>query len=144
MTRRRFLGSVSVYIAAITGCLAVPPPESGSQANLGTERLNISKNNGNYTIEIVPEIGTGGDWEPFRNVEIVVENMFGETVCREPIGDLTKSGEYDAEVFTCDSFPHTITYEFDRDLCDEKTGVQKLVYNETHDVWRGELILCDE
>jgi hypothetical protein len=139
-TRRRLLALVPIVASSFAGCV----PESGSQASLGIESLNVSESNGIYTIEMTPEVGVVGDWEPFRNVSVIVQNESGTVVCRKPIDDLTKSGEYDLVTFTCGEFPHTITYEFDRDPCQGNTTVHKRVYVEETDRWTEEFVECAE
>lgn len=139
LSRRQLIVLVPSIIGVFSGCV----PESGSQANLSTDSLNVSETDGSYTIEVVPEVGGRGDWEPFRNVSVLVKTETGNVTCRHAIGDLTEIGEHEPVTFTCDEFPHTITYEVDRELCNDEVGVSKRVYVDERDWWTEEFVSCE-
>ncbi|GAA3879120.1 hypothetical protein GCM10022627_35000 [Haloarcula argentinensis] len=107
------------------------------------ELYNVTESNRTYSIEIAPSVGVVGDWEPFHHVSVLAKNKNGEVSCRKHIGDLTKSGDYEPVTFTCNEFPHTITYEIDRDPCSQGTSVSKYVYNPEQDLWQPEKVECE-
>lgn len=129
--RRRLLGFVPAAAGALAGCFSV----NSSNASLRTDSLTVSASNGTYSIEIVPEVTVEGDWEPFRNVSVIVKNDSGEVICQKPIGDLTRAGTYESVRFNCDAFPSVLTYEIDRDPCSQGTMVFKNVYDPEQDLW---------
>lgn len=139
LSRRRVLTLTPVAMGVFSGCV----PESGRQATLRIDSLNVSKSDGSYAIEVIPEVGVGGDWEPFRNVDVVVQNEAGSPVCRHQLGELGTVGEYDPVQFSCHEFPYTISYEFDRGPCADQTSVLKRVYVPEQDWWSEELVTCD-
>jgi len=139
LPRRRLLGFVPVAMGALAGCNLV----NTSNASLRSNLLRVSDENGTYLIEIVPEVGVAGDWEPFYNVSVIADNEYREVICRKPIGDLTQAGEYEPVTFTCEAFPYIITYEIDRDPCSQGTLVYKDVYDPEQDLWVEYTVDCD-
>ena len=138
-TRRRLLALVPIVASSFAGCV----PESGSQASLGIESLNVSESNGIYTIEMTPEVGVVGDWEPFRNVSVVATNGDGEVLCRQSLGDLTEPGNHERVTLACSGFPHTITYEIEGDPCSQDTTVTKIVYDPEQEEWLPKDVECN-
>lgn len=140
-TRRHLLGFVPVVVSSFAGC--VPPPESGSHAHLLLDLRNVTNTDGQYRLELNPRVSVTGNWEPFRNVSVVAKNEDAEVFCRHSIGDLTEGGRHEPLTVTCDGFPHTITYEIERDPCGPNTSVQKYVYDPEQELWVGMDIECD-
>ncbi|WEL22834.1 hypothetical protein HBNXHr_2804 [Halorhabdus sp. BNX81] len=95
-----------------------------------------------YEVTMNAQVGVVADWEPFRNVSIIGKGENGTVICRKFLGDLTQSGDYDPVRFTCDKFPHTITYEIDRSPCSKDTTVRKMVYKEDQEDWSPEDVEC--
>jgi len=89
-------------------------------------------------------VGVYADYEPFRNVAVVIKNNDSEEICRHYLGDLTKVGAYDRVTITCDGFPHTITYDIEGNPCDKNTNVEKYVYDPDQEDWIPEDVTsCD-
>jgi len=139
-TRRQLLAIVPAVMVPFSGC--VPEGGTGTHAGLSLYVSNFSQSNGTYTVNITPQISNQDDWKPFRNVSIIAKNEEGDIVCREYIGDLTKQSGYEPITFFCDTFPHTITSEIERDPCGQDTNVQKMVYDSTQDDWVPQDINC--
>lgn len=137
-TRRRLLSLLLIAIGPLPGCFAV----DDSYAGLSMDLRNVVEKNGGYEVTMNAQVGVGADWEPFRNVSVVGKSEDGTVVCRTFLGDLTRAGDYEPVSFTCEAFPHTITYEIDRDPCGPDTTVQKMVYDDAQNDWVPEDIEC--
>jgi len=111
-------------------------------ASISVRSLNVSGVESGYEIRVETEVGVSGDWEPIRNVSVVVQNEQGAVVCRQNIGTIDSSGSQGETTISCDSFPHTITYEMDRDPCSGSILVGKMVYQNDSDHWEEQTIEC--
>jgi hypothetical protein len=136
VTRRETLAAVGLAGVAVAGCLA------DSNTSISVRSLDVSEINSGYEIRVETEVGVSGDWEPIRNVSVVVQNEQGTVVCRRNIGTINTSGSLGETTMTCESFPHTITYEMDRDPCSESILVKKMVYQDDTDSWAPENVEC--
>jgi len=136
-SRRKLFALVPVAISPLAGCV----PEAGSASNLGVAELNVAEVNGTYRINITAKKSGTGD--PFRNVSVVVKNSEDEIVCQQFYADTVGMDNNPPMNFTCDQFPHIITYEFDGDECSDDISVNKLVYVPDEDVWNEERVSCD-
>jgi len=89
------------------------------------------------------QVGVHADWEPFRNVSVVIQNNDSEEICRHYLGDLTKAGPYDRITITCNGFPHTITYEIEGNPCGPDTSLMKYIYDPDQELWVGTRVKCE-
>jgi len=136
VTRRETLAAVVLTGVSVSGCFA------DSNASISVRSLNVSGVESGYEIRVETEVGVSGDWEPIRNVSVVVQNEQGAVVCRQNIGTIDSSGSQGETTISCDSFPHTITYEMDRDPCSGSILVGKMVYQNDSDHWEEQTIEC--
>ena len=136
VTRRETLAAVGLAGVAIAGCLA------DSNASISVRSLDVSEVESRYEIRVETEVGVSGDWEPIRNVSVVIQNEQGAVVCRQNIGTIDSSGSQGETTISCDSFPHTITYEMDRDPCSGSILVGKMVYQNDSDRWAEQTVEC--
>jgi len=111
-------------------------------ASISVRSLNVSGVESGYEIRAETEVGVSGDWEPIRNVSVVVQNEQETVVCRQNIGTIDSSGSQGETTISCDSLPHTITYEMDRDPCSGNILVGKMVYQNDSDHWEEQTIEC--
>lgn len=131
---------LSGAVGLLGGCV---PEGGGPYRGISTELHNVTERNGQYIIEMNPEVGVGGDWEPFRNVSVVIKSEGEKRICSHFLGDITKSGDYERLTITCDEFPHKITYEIEGDPCDPNTSVGMSVYDPQQELWVSDDISCD-
>ena len=136
VTRRETLAAVGLAGVAIAGCLA------DSNASISVRSLDVSEVESRYEIRVETEVGVSGDWEPIRNVSVVIQNEQGAVVCRQNIGTTDSSGSQGETTIVCDSFPYTITYEMNRDPCSGSILVKKMVYQNDSDRWAEQTVEC--
>jgi len=141
-TRRRVLATLPVLCGFFAGC-AIRRNGKNSYRGLSIELHNVSRTDEQYEIVMNPEVGVGGDWEPFRNVSVVATNGDGEVLCRQSLGDLTEPGNHERVTLACSGFPHTITYEIEGDPCSQDTTVTKIVYDPEQEEWLPEDVECN-
>lgn len=139
-SRRNLLTTALGAVSTLGGC--VFPPGADTQRSLTIDLLNVSERNGTYTITLRTRLGGQADNKPFRNVSVIVKNEAGEIRCRKPIGDVTEYGPSEPITFSCTEFPHTISYEIERDPCADDTSVKKMVYDSSEEDWIPSFIDC--
>jgi len=141
-SRRNLLKTTPLIVSGVSGCIFAP--ESSSHASLSMDLHFVNRTDGQFRIQFNPQIGVTGDLEPFRNVTVIIRDRNGSVTCRQSIGNLERAGDYDPMNITCESFPQTITYDFERGPCRKDTSVQKMVYNPDENDWIPQRIECSE
>lgn len=126
------------------GCISIPPPEAGTHADLGIRALNVTSVDGGYSINMSINVGFNGDWEPFRNVSVVVLDAQNNEICSYDIGTIDTPETGESVSFHCAEFPHTITYDITRDRCGPQTSVRNYVYDPEQELWVEQHVKCEE
>jgi len=83
VSRRKLLSATAVAVGGVSGCGS----EGTTHASLSMDLYNVSNENGSYVIDMRPRVGVEGDWEPFRNVSVIVQNEQENVICWHPIGN---------------------------------------------------------
>jgi len=141
-TRRGLLSLVPSIAIVSAGCtLKNTSPES--QVSLSPVVENFSESDETYFMSVRVDIGVGGNWDPLRNVSLLAIDERGTEVCRKNIGYITNISNDTVVQMTCESFPHTISFELKRGPCAQNVSVQRLVWVPAEEDWSPEYIECD-